>query len=87
MYTQLQQIACGIIHQPMAPDLGQSVEAGRDDGQGKMSSLPGAGMAGMLVAVVANFDMEGVERDQSLTQCLCCTHGNTFLNGLTVTRA
>jgi hypothetical protein len=86
------QVASGIIHQAVALYGAESCKAGGHDQDGKMPPFAGAGMASVLVAVIADFQHDRLELAEGLAQWFddmgeCAHAGSTFLNGLTVTLA
>lgn len=52
-----------------------------------VAAVPGAGMAGMLGAVVANLQLAWFQRGKRGAEQFDSTHGKTFLKGLTLTLA
>lgn len=90
MYFALLEVADGVINQAMP---GDGVLAGKnigDDGQRVMAAFLGPGMAGMERRLVFDGQRLRLQDSQPAAQQLDTVPaqaGNTFLKGLTLTRA
>lgn len=95
MDARRHQVGERLIHQPVPGDGRLAGELPRYDHQLVMSAaIPGAGMPGMLVAVVKHLHRFGIERSETLAYCgdrvdlrLGAQPGTALRKGLTVTFA
>jgi len=83
VYALGDQLAQGIIHEPMLRHAGQAGEAATTNAHREMAAFPRAGMAGMQVAVVHHFQGLGLQRGMQRLLDLCGSdrHGQERLGG------